>query len=718
MSRGIIDKTMQKIFFLCLLSCCLSQVLRAGLILEVDPTIDVSNVKKVVLLGDDLVVYYGSSQQRVLELPKGALNNIVVWAKQDCNGPFVFSVDGALVPGAPNYGSPCVPQNMHSIMFSFDVFAHNLSRGHYSVRAEHPLIRLTGSDSKMPGHQFARLMDLSNTSVEAIWYRRLAEKYYYKTDGIGEFTIKAQASKNGFPIQLSVRSHRWLRPTVWTRSVSVPNQWEHWAMDLPFRYLKEDIEGRWNTYRGNFKMMDELSTVVEAYAILKNLISQRPTLWNDFIVNLSDGLTNSIRLPSVRSSNYDYLRSDFWSSSPSWRELSLQSIGRKIDNITQAHLALAILWRKSNYGSDMLLDNWIPQLELFAEKNIAIKGKLLLLEIILAEDDSIAEGLVGTFFKFCQENPSLFRIRVMGYKYLKESRYSYDFSQERKSILNDWITLVDDLSLENDKMKRDFLYWEELSQNVYSVGLLDLVTEEYGYLYPLRFATKLATVHYMRGKAFQKGEELAYRHAHFRYLKYLAENSEWEYEFSEKIQQYRGELAQQLGMNNVEWDENKMEGIYNYGETYPVDKSDSVDRNPKKNKKILKRLNESTGLGKLVQHGFVGKIEGTIVSSNYPFDHNRSKKSITVDVKQGVPAAVLGLNGDFTLLLLDSRTLMKLVEARTSNLMKIRVEGVLSNSMRAITPFSLEYYEEGEWRSFDLPYSGVLGPNSLTSDNN
>ena len=111
----------------------------------------------------------------------------------------------------------------------------------------------------------------------------MTTKYINTPSAVGEFTVKAVSSNQGFPISLEVESFVTLRPSDWLRAINVVSQQDAWIFSLPYQPLKEDIESRWEEYRITFEAMNELSSIVEAYSILHTYYHQKPKEWNDFI---------------------------------------------------------------------------------------------------------------------------------------------------------------------------------------------------------------------------------------------------------------------------------------------------------------------------------------------------------------------------------------------------------------------------------------------------
>jgi hypothetical protein len=72
-------------------------------------------------------------------------------------------------------------------------------------------------------------------------------------------------------------------------------------------------------------------------------------------------------------------------------------------------------------------------------------------------------------------------------------------------------------------------------------------------------------------------------------------------------------------------------------------------------------------------------------------------------------------DGRYTLLLLDSRVLLRSCAARQSSA-RVRARGLLHDRGRAMTVFYLEEKCDQDWRPVALPYSGISGAGAEGGD--
>lgn len=674
--------------------------LSAGLIIDIDKNIDVSKIRNIITRGDELIIEY-TGGTRILKLPSNALDPVILWAKQACVGPFVFSVDGALVPGAPDYMAPCLPPNLGEAMLHYDVYAHSLAQGQMpDDTLLHPLVKLQKNTLLMPYQQYKLLMSINNNSPEALWFRHLASRYPSYPGCIGEFTIHATASKKGFPVGIEAGSYRWIRPHLWYRAsgVSVPNEQDHLALSLPYHALDQHMESNFDDYRKAFPPLDELASIVEAYAVLGKIATNNPQLWNKLILGRYKSIdVNENSQPISTSSNPDLGSMRFYSK-PTWVNLSTQWIGERIETSAEADLALSLLWNESAYSWSDSNPLWMTGIRQIANNDTDIRCKLILFNAKTNKED-LGKN-IAIFFNYAGRGMKNFRLRVMGYKlfekqvdrlYYKddekeengtngvagqktETNYKKLLAIEKQNILNDFIAEVDKLK-KTTKDNTNLVVWEDLSQSVYSVGLLDLFDSEYEEI-DAQFSKRLAYVHYRRGIIDQKGLTLAYRHAHFRFLKYLYDLSEYDEELENDISKYKTELAQKMGLKG--WDE------YDFDyESYDFLEDDED-------------LPEGQEL-----HLSYPLIEGKIIPIQVLF---RS----TLTIKEGAPICLQTPEGKNILLLMDSRIINNTFGKTTSKWPKnFKVYGIFQNNNNAITPQRIEYYLDNKWLILNLPHSGI-----------
>ncbi len=105
-------------------------------------------------------------------------------------------------------------------------------------------------------------------------------------------------------------------------------------------------------------------------------------------------------------------------------------------------------------------------------------------------------------------------------------------------------------------------------------------------------------------------------------------------------------------------------------------------------------------------------IEGELHSAASLFADNNTDgtqraKLDRAALNNGLPGGVVA-NGKFIVLLVDGRVLGKLQAALAEDSNAIRVQGIMHDGGRSLTPGRIEYRSAGNWRPFDLPVSGTL----------
>lgn len=545
----------------------------AGLIIDVDLKINGRRVHGLEIQGNNLVVIYSSSR-KIIELPENALELVTLWASQNTKGPFIFSIDAALVTGGNDYFPGSVDRRLGYALLGYDSYAHTIAIGGLPTNTDviHPLVVKTGDDSALPHLQHLTLLDSTNLTAKALWYKHMTARHILPPNPVGELTILAMANKRGFPVRLQIKSHRWLTPSKWYRGTDVPSAWDRWAFGLPFQLLKGDMEERWQVYRDTFKPLDELSSIVEAYAILDAVERQNGELWNRFIKKLPVNNKGQLIVGSIIRSSEPFSWPVYMKTKP-WIKLSIQSVGEKVETSAEANLALSLILE--GVVNQNTTTQWLVGIRNMAMQNPRIRAKFLLaMALTFSYEPETAIPYVEQFFEVTRISMDFFRLRVQGFQLLREteisngvastysdkpysngpSSFSSFFDKERTAILEDFKLEASEHCTNNDLKKSDFVIWEDLSQNIFSVNLLRLAEEEYGEFLEPEFSNLVACILYNRGVSFQVGLELAYRHANFRFLKYLADRRRQDSELLQKIHTYRSRLADLMGLEG--WEEN------------------------------------------------------------------------------------------------------------------------------------------------------------------
>jgi hypothetical protein len=582
-----------------------------GLILEADPSIDSRSIRDLAVSRGNLVVRYHSPglKPSVIRLPTGALERVALWAASDSEGPVVVSVDSVFVKFLKHTGPrtgiwlpPYIEESLGDALLNYDLFAANLAVGFLPKQAgvEHPLVKRKGSAAGLPSNQYRQLMDLRNQSPAAIWYRRLASEYLSPPgcpeEGtilavIGEHTIRAVPSgSEGLPVRLQVVSHRWMVPARWYRGINVPSEWDRWVAALPFEPLRRDMEEHWDDYRATFPPIDEISSIVECFGLLRAVHRQNEPLWQRFRDRLLQGMgqeeegDEAYEAPPLvtRDLTMETLTPPALPSRKDWLDLNLRSLQPEIRTSTQANLALALMWKRS-LPEDMHADTR-AQVEALAQQDEVLRARLTLVDALTADpkEDTLRE--TRRFFDSTRGRPDLYRLRGQAIHMLSARASETDsrltmlkrwsvwpslnswagelsertaelrrvLGAEGKALLEEFRRDVSDRLARVSSTRADLTVWEELSQNVYSDDLLRLALQEGGGDVDPQLLRYLVEIHYHRGKAPQIGMELAYRHANFRFLKHLSVFAEDDAELRDKIHTYRAHLAELMGLKGWE----------------------------------------------------------------------------------------------------------------------------------------------------------------------
>jgi hypothetical protein len=590
-------------------------VAEGGLVIEVDQSISGRAVSDLAIRRGHMVVKSGPGAARSeIALPAGALERIAVWAKRDVRGPMIISIDSVFLrdmggdAATKAYHPPGMDPMLGDAFTWYDNYADLVARGALpkAPGVVHPLIQRAGDRSALPQGRYLALMDRSNRSNQAIWFRRLASRYTEPPAFVGQLTLRAHpaTSAEGLPVRLEIESHGWMTTRRWYRGIDVPSEEDRAAAALPYLAIREDIETHWDEYRQTFPTLNELSSTIEAYAILDAVYRDNPQVWDRFIDRMTQGVEEA-EAPRLAFDSGSYIRELDFPPVPSrddWVKLCIEHLGERIETTAEAELALALLaaplvdnvrpgpgvrppaWRSLLRDRE---ETWRREVARLAEKDRWLNVRFQLVEALRADpQEPGALEAAHRFFESAKGLPDGFRLRVQGLHLLRRheeairgslvqlERYSdvalespwaslkqwtrqgmtrtqealASLDKERNVILADFRREVADHLARVVEDDPDLFVWEQLSQNIYSVGLMGLAEEEYGRGdIPADLIRLVAEVHYHRARAAQPGMELANRHAHYRFLQYLLDRCpKDEDNLRNTIRTYRVKLAEAM----------------------------------------------------------------------------------------------------------------------------------------------------------------------------
>lgn len=704
---------------LCLAFCWLTAPVQAGLILEIDPNIDLSRIESLEVHDGDLVIKTRHNRN-VIALPENALPLIAQWATQYAGGPLVYSVELEGVSSLSNiYYSPSSPPGLVDAMFAYDGYHSRFACGLLPEPEErHPLIAQYGDQRAFPPARHAHLLDPENDSPQAIWYRRLARGYAYEpTCYAGQLTISVRHSNTDLPVDLDVRSHRYLVVESWHRRIEILPEADRTAAEMPYELLKRHIETRWEDYRAAFPPFEEVSSIAEALAILYHAYTGHTDLWEGFVETLfarhsyySPKTVEAARRPML----WIEPTAEFGAtvdSSVAWVEIGRQALHEGLHSAAQAELAMA--W----YVEGRIDDNEpiIRQIEAWVAEHDAQRATWYLAQLVVMPDlDDEFLDLVDGFFELTRDS-AFFRDRLDGLRHFEallspawpvlgefdegtsgsiprakevsvEVRLRQRIAEHKTLLLSEFQQRVGELcrATEDTGVEPDLTLWENLTRDVYMTQMMDLASSE-GEL-DAEIARLVACVHHRRALAPHVGRDVFYRHAHFRFLGYLAERRPDDHELHEIVHRYRADIAERLGMGA--WQEDAWIAYYELPSHQPFDDQ-----------------------GAVVFDDPLDQIQGALVPVHRlvaPEVGDCAGQAINC----GCPLAVVSPEGDITILLLDSLLLAPRCtcssaypEARPL----VRVRGLILDQGRSLVPYQMEVRCAATWQAIYLPRSGMTG---------
>jgi len=525
--------------------CLGSASAQAGLIFEIDGIrahhIDAAE------LGDDQLTVTSRGRSYTIRVPEGTGALLLAWARADTGGPLVFSIDGSLVStGGDNYWPPSVPAGLGYLLFSYDDYAHHVACGATpsdQPRA-HPLVQSAG-EGTMPYRAHAALLDPATRSPQAYSYRRLPERFVRPLACIGELSLYATQGTGGRLVSIQPRSWVHMIGYQWYRGIDVPSEADKWVARLPYQALKQDMERRWTAYRSAFRALDSLSSMVEVMALLRAIRHDTPSVWTE----LNRKAPTQSVAPRKPEDGLDHHRLD----TRAWERLTYAWIGDRIETPAEANLALGL----ASLGDAAMLT--AEGLDAVAAQDPTISAKVQLARLVLDRDtEPSAQSFIedsNRLFQTLSRISRSFRLRAVALSRIAgrarqlglhgEDALAKLLWDQRDAIVGDFASRA---RAACDSSSNDLATWESLSQDVYSVGLLRYFKQDDGGL-PAESVAAVACIHFRRGMAPQQGRELAFRHAHYRFLKYLG----WQTDDSRTrslILQYRRKLAETMNLHD------------------------------------------------------------------------------------------------------------------------------------------------------------------------
>lgn len=544
----------------------------AGLVFEIAKDISVRSIRHVNASPQGLLFDLGG-QQRTILMSAFDQRQVMAWAEKYKGGVIVVSLDGALVPGATSYYPPSTPATLQTSLRQWDVLAHQLACGDLPIEKAqlHPLFARDGNDQRFPVRQHERLLDAKNHDVAAFAYRRLAARYSSPPECVGELTLRVTPEVGAWPIRLSIGS--WIHPQtkLWYRSTDAPSPRDQVVARIPYRDLKQDIEQRWDQYRRAFPSLDKLSSTVEALTLLQAIRIQRPELWQELRakVPIKGELLPEQADPMLRHAPLD---------ARLWQQTSMAWIGEHIETSAEANLALNLV--AYDETKSFPAAGWSPQIAAIGQRDRRIQAKLELLETYQMPTPILCgrlERVLSLMTLLREGAPESFRLRARALGLLEtklqgcstkealdqpgknEQGQSQDessdlaaslrayWSQESEQLLQEFLAIARPRCAATPAAPDDLGPWEDLTQDVYSVGLLFRARNSELYEQVL---DAVACVHHRRGLAPQTGREFGYRHAHLRYLLQLTRNAQTT-EQRNRMASYAQEIANRLQL--AEW---------------------------------------------------------------------------------------------------------------------------------------------------------------------
>lgn len=570
---------------------------RAGLVLHIDAGIAGKDISALRFKGSELQVVTRGGV-RTIVLPAGTRDDAVRWAEQYQGGPLIVSIESAFgVAVGTNYVPPVIPGGLHARLLRYDGYFSSLACG--AMRSDgasrHPLTRKPGGLRQFPAAQYQELLSVARTDETAIWYRRLAARYADPPQCFGETTLTVNPQPGAQVVGVSVQPWLYAATRQWYRGIDSPSTWDHWAALLPYQPLLSDLRNNFDLYRAAFAPVDELSSLLETVAILYAVRTRSPAVWKAFRSALGPESADPAKTRLVRRGPENLSMPQTFDRE-SWRQWSVAWIGPQVETTAEANLALSLLMDAKL--PDDRVQRWIAGVEQAVERDPSLQGKVALVSLLFKKnmgDTEFANELQDLFVLLRRESPTSLRLRAqairrLGMRLLWErpaipkpptqpaaapsntadeeaddagedvdpdsdqetrpwQRSETVLENEQDRVISDFVSYALPRCLDTREGRDQPLVWESLLDDIYSVDLLNLAP---GHPRQSDLIRAAVCAHFRRGTSIQVGRELAYQHAHFRFLGYLRAYAQTP-ELRKQIADYRRTLAELMGLRA--WEE-------------------------------------------------------------------------------------------------------------------------------------------------------------------
>ena len=526
-----------------------------GITISISPDVDISDISSFMVEGDRLILETSKGEYSI-EVPTGVMRHIFDMASNDIDEPIIFSQDNFFFGTGEdgfyykqreriekvlelNEGTFSPFSNLENdyllLLFYYDIYVHCLiCEALQNDSIDHPYYQKDKTSPREEVETYLRTQDPNIEESSNYW--QIIKQYTNPPTCIGTVNFFIEPSTEGLPIQLSVKTSKFFVVQNWESDITVLPDGKSKIAELPYLALAEDIETNWSEYRSHFKDIDQLSSIVEAYSIVKLFREKNSLLFEQ--IKEKAGLA-PIQLPELGKK---YVVSPILNEGV-WIEYSKSMIGTNIDDLQEAKMELSIFMAEKGLSENITMDE-LKYKELAEISSLDSNFQLLLLlfkAINEVQPDTLS--VYQNYFENVRSRSNdieKLRLWAMGIKWLRvnielDSRYKVEQNKNPYSNLleEQQIALITDfnayLEYNLDSLQIPLESINELVALIYESGIVSIAKQAFskdrydGIYYNSTFTELLNAVsdtHY-RAAIELEPDEAEVIHFHFRFITYL-----------------------------------------------------------------------------------------------------------------------------------------------------------------------------------------------------
>ena len=542
------------IYFLFLNLNLFAQVSGAGgITISISPKIDASFIKKIQIK-ENTIILKKAGKKHTIELPNGTIEYIFDMVSYNQLTPIIFSQDNFFfgtteessykkqrgniqkksnikVDSLRNSFSPFPNLDINFLqnVFYYDIFIHCLICESMQLDSiKHPFYQ---KENISPRQEVKKYLDLMYSNNEdTIGYWKIIENYPNSPSCIGTINFFIEPSSY-LPIQLTVKTSKFFVTQDWENEITVLGEEEASIAAVPYKLLAKDIEENWNEYREQFSYVEELSSIIEAYSILKLLKESNNSLFEKLkkqVKNNSTSIT-ALKGKQIVSPILD---------EQEWLNNTKLAIGDNIDGFQEARMELAVLMAEKNILDSIVIDE-IKHKELLEASELDTNFHLLwLLFTAINEKEQKALLLYNDFFSEIQivsDSLERYKLWSLGVKWLTtisnelykdKDLYLPLLEKQKLNLITDFSLFLKNNSLNSNTESKQI---NKIILLIYQSGILRIATNKFSekdenekYTNPIlkEFIVYVVNIHY-QAAIKEQPNNIEIIHFHYRFISYL-----------------------------------------------------------------------------------------------------------------------------------------------------------------------------------------------------